>query len=397
MRRFRRWALLLGVVVGSIAGLGQWLLRAEAAEDHAAAGAAEQVDRPARTEEKEAVDGPFGSRAACEQALQDRRERRMRAVSQDQGGAMNGAAKPAPRGPRIGTWNVRWFPRGTADGKDPSQRTDVAWLACTIAWLEVDVLAVQEILGDLEGRRAALELTAKLDELTGGRYRLELDDCSDGRQHVGLLWDEERVQLRDLRSIAALNPTGEMCGSSLRPGFGAHARFADGTDLHVISVHLDSGEQARDFGHRGRSAAALARVVEGLATSDREVLVLGDFNAMGCEGCEPKISAEAELSRLESALQASGLARLAHERADNRCSHYYRGRAGLLDLAAASTSLAPRVSEARAEGVCAALACERPKRGESVAAWRSLSDHCPIVVQLKPRALQRQRARTKGR
>jgi hypothetical protein len=40
------------------------------------------------------------------------------------------------------------------------------------------------------------------------------------------------------------------------------------------------------------------------------------------------------------------------------------------------------MQEIRAAGVCEALACERPKRGETPLAWDVLSDHCPIVVQL---------------
>jgi endonuclease/exonuclease/phosphatase family metal-dependent hydrolase len=371
MRRRKRWVLLLAVVIGSIAWLDQWLF---AAGEPAPVEEPEQAEHAERAEKrgKEAVEGAFGSRAACEEALRARAELRAR-------------DKLAPRGPRIGTWNVRWFPRGSANGKDRSERTDVAWLACAIALLEVDVLAVQEILSDPDGRRAALDLTARLDELTGGRYRLELDDCAGGgRQHVGLLWNEERVKLRELRSIAALNPTGEMCAGSLRPGFGGHARFEDGTDLHVVSVHLDSGEQARDFENRGRSAAALSDVISALATSDHDALVLGDFNAMGCDACRPVVSAADELAALDVKLKSIGLERLAHDEADNRCSHYYRARAGLLDLAVASASVAGRVATTQADGVCAALSCQRPDRGESVSAWQNLSDHCPVIVELKP-------------
>jgi endonuclease/exonuclease/phosphatase family metal-dependent hydrolase len=371
MRRLKRWALLLAVVIGSIAWLDQWLL---AAGEPAPVEQPEQAERAEAAESrgKEAVEGAFGSRAGCEEALRARDERRAR-------------AELRPRGPRIATWNVRWFPRGSANGKDRSERTDVAWLACAIALLDVDVLAVQEILSDLDGRRAALDLTARLDELTGGRYRLELDDCAGGgRQHVGLLWNEERVTMRALGSIAALNPTGEMCAGSLRPGFGGHARFADGTDLHVVSVHLDSGEQTRDFENRGRSVAALSDVISALATSDRDALVLGDFNAMGCDACRPVVSAADELSALDAKLKAIGLERLVHDEADNRCSHYYRARAGLLDLAVASASIAGRVATTRADGVCTALRCERPGRGKGVAAWQNLSDHCPVVLELKP-------------
>lgn len=48
---------------------------------------------------------------------------------------------------RVGTWNVRWFPRGCPSNRTcPDKTTDIPWLACTIAWMNVDVMAVQEIL-----------------------------------------------------------------------------------------------------------------------------------------------------------------------------------------------------------------------------------------------------------
>ena len=48
---------------------------------------------------------------------------------------------------RIGTWNVRWFPDGVP-GVAPERRrnpTNIEWLACAIAYINVDVLGMQEI------------------------------------------------------------------------------------------------------------------------------------------------------------------------------------------------------------------------------------------------------------
>ena len=66
----------------------------------------------------------FHSLAQCEAALRARPPR----------------ARSAPV--RIGSWNIRWFPRGTRHGKNPEQRTDLRWLACAIVSLEVDVKSV---------------------------------------------------------------------------------------------------------------------------------------------------------------------------------------------------------------------------------------------------------------
>jgi hypothetical protein len=52
---------------------------------------------------------------------------------------------------RVGTWNIRWFPRGCPSTEAcPEQTTDIPWLACTIAWMNVDLLALQEILATLD-------------------------------------------------------------------------------------------------------------------------------------------------------------------------------------------------------------------------------------------------------
>src|SRR5690606_40904374 len=47
-------------------------------------------------------------------------------------------------GLRVGSWNVRWFPNGSADVRRHREASNVGWLACAIAALRLDVLAVQE-------------------------------------------------------------------------------------------------------------------------------------------------------------------------------------------------------------------------------------------------------------
>jgi len=315
-----------------------------------------------------ALAGPFGSLAACEAAVRGKPHR----------------AKGAP--PRIGTWNIRWFPRGSAKGDDPDRRTDVAWLACAIASLEVDVLAMQEIVQDPQGRAALLDLQARLDARTGGRWQAHADACpGSGRQHVGLLFDASRVELDDAREIAALNPGDGACALNLRPGFGARARFGDGTQVDIVTLHLDSGLTPRDHDHRVQSWDALRGVVAA-GKGSAGVIVLGDFNTMGCKQCEPKLDAQSEVADLDARIETSGLRRLSPA-AGHVCSHYYDGHAGLLDhvlvTTAGSRSLAER-ARLEVHGVCEALACEKPARGARPDALERLSDHCPLVVQLEP-------------
>jgi endonuclease/exonuclease/phosphatase family metal-dependent hydrolase len=315
---------------------------------------------------------PFHSPAACEAAIRAR-------------------ARRAPRGPRIGTWNVRWFPYGTADRKQPGQRTDLGWLACAIASLDVDLLAVQEFVQDAGGRSALAEVIARLDALTGGRWGADFDDCpGEGFQHVGLLFDSRRVELQSARTLAALNPGRSACDRSLRPGFGAYARFAGGgPDLYVVALHLDSGTTARDFSNRARSLPAISPALAELSRGrppDRDVLVLGDFNNMGCSDCTPSVGARSELERVEADLAALGLRRLAAP-AQHACSQYYRGKAGALDHIAASVGMEELAQQAlvEAHGPCRDLECGPAARGEDVDAWQHLSDHCPLVIELTAR------------
>jgi endonuclease/exonuclease/phosphatase family metal-dependent hydrolase len=309
----------------------------------------------------------FYSRAACEAAL---------------------AARPraARHAPRLGTWNVRWFPTGTKDGHDPAKLTDVAWLACAIATLEVDLLAVQEFVQNPGGRAALLDLLERLDALTGGRWHAELDDCGgSGRQHLGFLFDQTRVELKQFGPIAALNPGASACDRSLRPGFFGYARFREGPDLSVVTMHLDSGTTTRDFANRRRSVARLGSVAAELArrTHDRDLVVLGDLNSMGCKDCQPELEAASEVAGLDAELHPIGLRRVPLTE-HSACTEYQRGHASLLDHGIVPVAMEELAPGARLEvfGPCRELMCKAPPRGQHPEALDRLSDHCPLVMQL---------------
>jgi hypothetical protein len=79
---------------------------------------------------------------------------------------------------RVGTWNIRWFPRGCPSNDTcPDQTTDLPWLACTIAWMHVDVLALQEILSIPDAEFSLNALRSELDRLTGGSWQVDLQAC----------------------------------------------------------------------------------------------------------------------------------------------------------------------------------------------------------------------------
>jgi len=289
---------------------------------------------------------------------------------------------------RVGTWNIRWFPDG-GPGKTPhaTRATDLAWLACAIATLDVDLLAVQEFKTHARARAATRELLGLLDRFTGGAWQIELDDCPNvAGQHVGLLYDGRRVQRLSGRRFDALNPHGEACKNQLRPGQGGYFRFPGGLDLHVVSVHLKSGTQRRSLDLRRRTLDAFPEVRRSVRSDapDDDLLILGDFNTMGCSACTPSISAAEEIDSVDRYLESVGFRRV---EPDRDCSEYYRGRGGLLDHLVVSESMAeaPRW-KARVAGYCRADACSAV-HGAMPPAYERLSDHCPLVAEFVDRDL----------
>lgn len=313
-------------------------------------------------------DSPWESRQACLRALE--RERPAR------------GARPRESA-RLGTWNIRWYPDGRPGKKAPKVGTDIPWLACAIAWIDVDVLAVQEMKTLPRASQRTTELLTELDRLTGGSWRAGFDDCPQGAtQHVGMLWNARRAQVSHARTEAALNPHGAPCKDSLRPGYAAEVRFGDGPPFHFVSVHFKSGTERRSLELRERSFAAMPQVLASARsrTPGAEVIFAGDFNTMGCSGCSPNVPAAAELARVRAMAQTAGLLWAG---AEPGCTEFFRGRGQILDGFFVTEGLARRSQgPARVSGLCGALGCQPAERVGQLPAARRLSDHCPVVLEL---------------
>jgi endonuclease/exonuclease/phosphatase family metal-dependent hydrolase len=295
------------------------------------------------------------------------------------------APAAGPRPARIAAWNLEWFPDGSP-GTRAKAGKDLEWLACALALLDADVFVLTEVKAHPRARVALDAVLRHVESLGGGAYRAAIDPCGTGPgQHVALVWNSERVQNRALELYGELNPHGSPCEGQLRPGYGGYFRFAGGLDLELIGVHLKSGTDERSFGLRRRSWAALAGVRARAqdARKDDDLVVLGDFNTMGCAECSPRVRAETERAELDRAETDLGL--LATSPA---CSHYYHRRSGLLDLALVRRRMRelPPASKVSVSGYCAERNC-RPLGDEVPAAKLALSDHCPIVLELVDRDL----------
>jgi endonuclease/exonuclease/phosphatase family metal-dependent hydrolase len=321
------------------------------------------------TEADRATADPFASAASCR--------------------ALVGAGVRLPRSvgtARFVSWNLHWFPDGVPGQKEVGG--DVQWLACALSWLDADVVAVQEVKQSASADQALATLLSELNRWSGAHYVARLDDC--GRrvsQHVGLIWNEARVQATDLLTIAALNPHGGACDNQLRPGLAARMRFPGGLDLATVSAHFKSMADRHGFGLRGASFDAVPGVLRSLtgAAHDSDFLLLGDLNTMGCDECAPAVSSHEEVTAVAKRLLAGGVRVVP---ADAGGSELYRGQLTLLDHALAATAMRELAPGTRSHvaGACAAGA-EALSARAAKKVRRSLSDHCPLVLDLSDRDL----------
>ena len=292
---------------------------------------------------------------------------------------------------RLATWNVRWFPDGApGHASSQSKATNLQWFSCVVAWLEVDALALQELKGDFESRSKMDGVVDSLNRRTGGSWALELDTCPARLgQHVGWLINEARVKLQAKTEYGSINPQGEACAGQLRPGLGVTLAFPGGLDLHAISVHLKSGVEPRDIELRRRSWAAFPSVVsnEVAKSKDPDLLIVGDFNSMGCRTCGSPLESGSELAALDRELQTAEVP-IRRLSSDFGCSHYYQRKPALLDqvLVTVGTRELEASATARVEGYCKKLQCQ-PFKGKEPEPYKHLSDHCPIVIELADRDL----------
>ncbi len=289
---------------------------------------------------------------------------------------------------RLGTWNIEWFP----------DHTHVGWLACAIAWMNLDLLGVVEIR-DTEAARARMaELLAELGRLTGEPWQVDLQRCgAAASQHVGFLWDARRLRLAQGEDDWSLNDRArgpeEPCAGWLRPG--RHGYFIPRDDaqagFHAIVVHLKSGARPEDAAERAAALANLARATARLGANGERVVLLGDFNTMG-DGRRGSAAVEVQALAERAAAAAPALRQAPLLPA---CTEYYRGRGGRLDHLLASAAMGTlEEGRTRVSGYCALAGCApiSPwQAAERPAAYRSLSDHCPVVVEIAHAFLSRTR------
>ena len=324
--------------------------------------------------------------ASSEEALVWKSSTHCERVVKD-GGRM---AVPAPDVLRVGTWNIRWFPYGSPpDRPDHSiAPTDLDWLTCTLIWMHADILVVQESLTTAKARAAWDRVLTALERRTGHSWQWSAQPCGrPAGHHVGVLWNASRVTLSAIQSLWRLNGKARSaqnpCEGGLRPGHYARVQSnrQPGADFHLIGLHLKSGPTVSAVERRHAALNRIDTAVAPFLEEDRDVMILGDFNTMGA-GDRHSQRSELKYLRRKVAKEAPGFDDLVPE---PRCSHYFRGRGDWLDHVLTAKDMAEmRTRSARVTGYCAVAGCLRIK-GDYPPAYRRLSDHCPVIVEIDNR------------
>ncbi len=288
---------------------------------------------------------------------------------------------------RIATWNLRWFPVGQPeDQHNPkSKPTDIDWLVCTLVWMQLDILTVQETLATSTAKNAWNTITRILSQKTGQKWKWYRQPCGRPHDHhIGLLWNDSQVELSQFESLWQFNSKAKSpkkaCTFGLRPGqyVRVKSRQKGGADFHLIGLHLKSGPTVFAVEERQKALNRIDRTVAPFLKQDQDVVILGDFNTMGA-GDRHSQTSELKHVRRQVSKESPGFDDL---KLTPQCSQYFRGRGGWLDHVLVTKGMEEmQETKARVTGYCGVAKCERIK-GDYPTAYRRLSDHCPVVVEI---------------
>lgn len=287
---------------------------------------------------------------------------------------LTGVSAPEParaeQSLRVVSWNLANF-------EGEASKHDLARIREVIAALDPDVLALQEIKS-AEALSALLPEWELIASEKGGR----------GRQRLAIAWRRDRVRL-----LASEEHPQLSLGGRVRPGLSGYLRgHEDGPDFWLLVVHLKAMPDSLDVRREQwplllEIADVLTREgIGGVGQGDRDLLIVGDFNSTGPPGSKPAV----EQRELASVLGPAGLRRLPSA---TGCSAYYDGKRrdawkepSEIDLVWARALDESLEVDARVfSGThCAASRCRdfRSTAAYPVRDYESVSDHCPVVVDL---------------
>ncbi len=277
---------------------------------------------------------------------------------------------------KIATYNIRNF---AALDQEPSEfraldgATDSKVFAQTMQELNSQVIAFQEIING--------PLFERLMKDSLPKHRLVMTECGGtADQKLALAYDQRVFELERFEEdwrVALSN----RCHHGLRPALVAWLRHrASNKKIAFVVVHLKAGPGDRNRATRREQHQVLSSILKDLKQQQiDDIIFLGDFNTTSFFEQTPG-AAQFAAFLSENELSNTGK--------DIGCSSYWEGDRGdgkmwpshldhILHQGSAS------VTKPQALTHCARARCRPVERMLLGTSFESVSDHCPVRVQVK--------------
>ena len=196
---------------------------------------------------------------------------------------------PQPDCVRIGSWNIAWL--GSEKRKQSSDAATIEAMAERIAneW-SIDLISLQEINtsidGSLRGEHYSTQQWNRLRNALQKRGYNTVVGSSGNAQHVVLAWRKPVVVLQvasDMQVPDSYRIDDYCYSSNLRKPLAGLFR-AGQFDFWAIGLHLKSGyggQSACTNAVRKMQVYYIAKQLDTMKKSDKDIVIIGDFNASG--------------------------------------------------------------------------------------------------------------------
>ncbi len=247
------------------------------------------------------------------------------------------------RASTVATFNIEEFPKSEV-------QVDGAFE--TIAELEADVIALQEITDPARLRREA-------HRRLGGRWRAAFPE-EPPEMSPGVLVNTEHFQL-----VETTTHEQTVVYEGARPVFEAEMRRRGGANLEVFVVHFKAGSAGLPI--RREQYDALQTILRKHRTDDRTTVLLGDFNST-------------ELRDREMLADTAAHSPMRWISRRTECSGYWVSDESCRSFALDHVLAEGVAVRARSRGPCESVGCEPGDRCPIF--HRRVSDHCPVTARV---------------
>jgi exonuclease III len=277
---------------------------------------------------------------------------------------------------RIASYNIRNFKVSLTDkGGSTTRKSELFRL---LKSTRSDIIAVQEIVDDQGFKKFVRDYMPK--------YRVVLSECGGfAGQKLGFIYNSHLYSLEDFYEDSRLSIRSSSCKRGLRPAAIAHFRKKK-TRLKfaAIAVHLKAGGGQRNADQRYAQYKQITKIIRELKTDGvKHYAVMGDFNTTDY------LKRNHNYDRFVEFVMQNKLIDFAE---DLECTSYWWGgiddglmHGTVLDHVLISESLYDSFdySTTEVKAHCQKTSCESLPESELGTSFKSVSDHCPVVANMK--------------